>query len=311
MQSNYAIFQKQPNTVGSFLQQGIGGLLGPRFTTDVNDAVSVLQSDFTDLNSLAPIVLDNPTDVFGNIMAENLLQQQEGPRIFTPTHGDPLPPEMLPTQIIAPIDPGPPIFFDPPITSDPGQPERIPDYGPRTSDPGRIARIPDDQLTNEQYMALYGDVGTEDQGFIEDEFAPVFPEVADQFIPGIEEGPVVVSEPIGQPMDTTTTTDTGTNPFYAGATNVAQPPSMTPVAPSYSLDVGVGGYSTPTNTAGFSNYDVGNIGGFGGFNLPSTLTPPEPTPTTATGVAPQTTTTALPTVNSFAGFSGFGGFGGF
>ena len=26
MQSNYAIFQKQPNTVGSFLQQGIGGL---------------------------------------------------------------------------------------------------------------------------------------------------------------------------------------------------------------------------------------------------------------------------------------------
>ena len=116
-------------------------------------------------------------------------------------------------------------------------------------------------------------------------------------------------------MDTTTTTDTGTNPFYAGATNVAQPPSMTPVAPSFGLDVGVGSYGTPTNTAGFYNQvsDVGNIGmgGFGGFNIPSTLTLPEPTPTTATGVAPQTTATPLPTVNSFAGFNGFGGFGGF
>ena len=337
MQSNYAIFQKQPNTVGSFLEQGIGGLLGPRFTTDVNDATAVLQSDFTDLNSLAPIVLDNPTDVFGNIIAENLLQQQEGPRIFTPTHGDPLPPEMLPPPIYdfdypepAPIDPGPPIFFDPPITSDPGQAERIPDdqltpeqfdslYGPRTSDPGRIARIPDDQLTAEQLMALYGDddyprpaisptPGGDGTAALINELPPEFPEVADQFIPGIEEGPVVVSEPIGQPMDTTTTTDTGTNPFYAGATNVAQPPSMTPVAPSFGLDVGVGSYGTPANTAGFSHP---NIGGFGGFNLPSTPTAPEPTPTTATGVAPQTTATSLPTVNSFAGFNGFGGFGGF
>ena len=337
MQSNYAIFQKQPNTVGSFLEQGIGGLLGPRFTTDVNDATAVLQSDFTDLNSLAPIVLDNPTDVFGNIIAENLLQQQEGPRIFTPTHGDPLPPEMLPPPIYdfdypepAPIDPGPPIFFDPPITSDPGQAERIPDdqltpeqfdslYGPRTSDPGRIARIPDDQLTAEQLMALYGDddyprpaisptPGGDGTAALINELPPEFPEVADQFIPGIEEGPVVVSEPIGQPMDTTTTTDTGTNPFYAGATNVAQPPSMTPVAPSFGLDVGVGSYGTPANTAGFSHP---NIGGFGGFNLPSTPTAPEPTPTTATAVAPQTTTTPLPTVNSFAGFNGFGGFGGF
>ena len=323
MQSNYAIFQKQPNTVGSFLEQGIGGLLGPRFTTDVNDATAVLQSDFTDLNSLAPIVLDNPTDVFGNIIAENLLQQQEGPRIFTPTHGDPLPPEMLP----------PPIYdfdYPEPAPINPGQIERIPDdqltpeqfdslYGPRTSDPGRIARIPDDQLTAEQLMALYGDddyprpaisptPGGDGTAALINELPPEFPEVSDQFIPGIEEGPVVVSEPIGQPMDTATTTGTGTNPFYAGATNVSQPPSMTPVAPSFGLDVGVGSYGTPANTAGFSHP---NIGGFGGFNLPSTPTAPEPTPTTATAVAPQTTTTPLPTVNSFAGFNGFSGFGGF
>ena len=42
MQSNYAIFQKQPNTIGSSLQQGIGGLFNPRVTTDINDAAAFL-----------------------------------------------------------------------------------------------------------------------------------------------------------------------------------------------------------------------------------------------------------------------------
>ena len=317
MQSNYAIFQKQPNTVGSFLQEGIGGLFNPRVTTDINDAAAVLQSNFTDLNSLAPIILDNPTDVFGNIIAENqMLTQQEGPRIFLPTHGDPLPP-----QTIAPIDPEPSILFDPPITSDPFQPERIPDdqltpeqfaslYG--TAAMG-AERIPDDQLTNEQYMALYGDVATEDQGFIEDEFAPKEFPIED---PVAVEVPMATATPIGQPIDTATTTDTGTNPFYAGATNVAQPPSMTPIAPSFGLDVGVGSYGT---TADLSAALQTPFGGFTPTITSSTpgnamydyYTQPQTTAAPATDVAPQTTTTPLPTVNSFAGFSGFGGFGGF
>ena len=277
MQSNYAIFQKQPNT------QGIGGLFNPRVTTDINDAAAFLQSDFTDLNSLAPIILDNPTDVFGNIIAENLLTQPDvlPPPIYDFDYPEP-----------APIDP----YVQPPIQFPP-----LGDEADTYPDSYRVSETVEDPF-----------ISPSPRGDAINELPPEFPEVADQFIPGIEEGPVVVSEPIGQPMDTTTTPGIGTdNPVYAGATNVAQPPSMTPVAPSFSLDVGVGGYGTPTNTAGFGNYDFGNIGGFGGFNLPSTLTPPEPTPTIATTAAPQTTTTALPTVNSFAGFNGFGGFGGF
>jgi len=284
MQSNYAIFQKQPNTVGSFLQQGIGGLFNPRVTTDINDAAAVLQSNFTDLNSLAPIILDNPTDVFGNIIAENLLTQPDvlPPPIYDFDYPEP-----------APIDP----YVQPPIQFPPlgDEADTYPDsFGvSETVEDPFISPSPGGDATNE--------------------LPPEFPEVADQFIPGIEEGPVVVSEPIGQPIDT------GNNPFYAGATNVAQPPSMTPVAPSFSLDVGVGGYGTPTNTAGidnrldyFDNRAIG-MGGFGGFDVP--------TPTTnrldyfdnraATTATPQTTTTPLPTVNSFAGFNGFGGFGGF
>ena len=298
MQSNYAIFQKQPNTVGSFLQQGIGGLLGPRVTTDINDAAAVLQSNFTDLNSLAPIILDNPTDVFANIIAENQMLQPEGPRIFPPTHGDPLPPEMLP----APIDLINNMYQEP-ITDDPFQYAQ-PEFAPPDTRPPIVQEEPpifyEDPIIPDPPMVVQDEVPG--VGYIEDPMAVSEPPVA--VMP-----PVAVNEPIGQPIDT------GTNPFYTGATNVAQPPSMTPVAPSFSLDVGMGGYGTPTNTAGFGNYDVGNIGvgGMGGFNIP--------TPTTnrldyfdnraATTATPQTTATPLPTVNSFAGFNGFGGFGGF
>ena len=100
-------------------------------------------------------------------------------------------------------------------------------------------------------------------GLIEDELAPIFREdpsivrpdplkVVQDDILEIEEAvpfgaPIATATPIGQPIDT------GINPFYAGATNVAQPPSMTPIAPSYSLDVGMGGMGsfnipTPTTT---------------------------------------------------------------
>ena len=151
--------------------------------------------------------------------------------------------------------------------------------------------------------------------FYEDPIIPDPPKVVQGGAPGpgYIEDPVAVGAPIATATPISQPIDTGPNPFYVGATNVAQPPSMTPVAPSFSLDVGMGGYGTPTNTAGFNNYDFGNIGAgvYGGFNLPSTLTPPQTTTTPATGVAPQTTTTPLPTVNSFAGFNGFGGFGGF
>lgn len=262
------------------------------------------------------------------------LMQQEGPKIFPPTHGDPLPPEMLP---IPPIDPNligrplpespkmlpPPIYdfdypepapIDPinnmyqePITDDPYQyaqpdtrPPSVQVRDPMTEIPGPGRDpiffeevIPDPPIQPDPPMVVQGEVPG--AGYIED--------------PVPFGAPIATATPIGQPIDT------GNNPFYAGATNVAQPPSMTPVAPSFGLDVGVGSYGTPANTAGFSHP---NIGGFGGFNLPSTLTPPEPTPPTnrldyfdnraATTAAPQTGTTPLPTVNSFAGFSGFGGF---
>ena len=250
------------------------------------------------------------------------LMQQEGPRIFPPTHGDPLPPEMLP----APIDPINNMYQEP-ITDDPYQYAQ-----PDTRPPSVQVRDPMTEIPGPGRDPIFFEevipdppMVVEDQGFIEDELAPIFRKdpsivrpdplkVVQDDILEIEEAvpfgaPIATATPIGQPIDT------GINPFYAGATNVAQPPSMTPVAPSFGLDVGVGSYGTPTNTAGFYNQvsDVGNIGmgGFGGFNIPSTLTLPEPTPTTATGVAPQTTTTPLPTVNSFAGFNGFGGFGGF
>ena len=202
--------------------------------------------------------------------------------------GGPLPgpPEMLP---------GPPSLpnfdFD--------YPDPAPPTNSQVTDPYFQQPIIDDPFQYAQPDTRSPIVQEEPPIFYEDPIIPDPPKVVQGEVP--IEDPV----PIGAPIDT------GTNPFYAGATNVAQPPSMTPVAPSFSLDVGVGGYGTPTNTAGFGNYDFGNIGGFGGFNLPSTLTPPEPTPTPATGVAPQTTATPLPTVNSFAGFNGFGGFGGF
>ena len=284
MQSNYAIFQKQPNTVGSFLQQVIGGLLGPRFTTDVNDATEFLQSPFTDLNSLAPIILDNPTDVFGNIIAENLLTPTDRLDYF-----DNLNP--------APIDPV--NYVQPPI--------QFPTLGEEADtypDSFGVSETVEDPIYNDPQMIVEDEVPG--AGYIEDPVAVEVPMATATPI-----GQPIDSGPIGQPIDTATTTDTGTNPFYTGATNVAQPPSMTPVAPSYSLDVG--------------------MGGMGGFNVPTTPTVPYPTgnysdqvavvpypSTTSTPTStpilpnePQTTTTALPTVNSFAGFNGFGGFGGF
>jgi len=249
------------------------------------------------------------------------LMQQEGPRIFPPTHGDPLPPEMLP---IAPIDPEPSILFEQPIHSDPfkyAQPDTlVGETGPR--DYG-ISQTVEDPIYGDPQMIVQDEVPA--PGYIEDELAPGAGYIEDPVAFG---APMATATPIGQPIDT------GTNPFYTGATNVAQPPSMTPVAPSFSLDVGVGGYGTPTNTPGFGNY-YDNLDAY----LPSTSTPPEPTPpttpyptgnysdqvalvpypsTTSTPTStpilpnePQTTTTALPTVNSFAGFNGFGGFGGF
>lgn len=302
MQSNYAIFQKQPNTVGSFLQQGIGGLFNPRVTTDINDAASFLQSDFTDLNSLAPIILDNPTDVFANIIAENLLTQPDvlPPPIYDFDYSEPAPIDpvnLTPTNRLDYFDNLNPVPIDPVNYVQPPLGDEADTY----PDSFGVSETVEDPIYNDPQMIVQDEVPGD--GYIEEEFAPGF-EATEYPIESI-------IEPIGRKIDTTTTTGTGTNPFYAGATNVAQPPSMTPIAPSFGLDVGVGSYGTPTNTAGFGNYDVGNIGGFGGFNIPSTLTPPEPTPTPATGVAPQTTGTPLPTVNSFAGFSGFGGFGGF
>ena len=218
------------------------------------------------------------------------LMQQEGPIIFPPTHGDPLPPEMLP----APIDPEPSILFQQPITDDPiryAQPDIRPpgvqERDPMTEIPGPGRDpiffeevIPDPPIQPDPPMVVQGEVPG--AGYIED--------------PVPFGAPIATATPIGQPIDTET------NPFYAGATNVAQPPSMTPVAPSFSLDVGMGGMGgfTPTitsSTPGNAMYDY--------------YTQPQTTAAPATGVAPQTTTTPLPTVNSFAGFSGFGGFGGF
>ena len=118
-----------------------------------------------------------------------------------------------------------------------------------------------------------------------------------------DEVPIEDPVPIGAPIDT------GTNPFYAGATNVAQPPSMTPVAPSFGLDVGMGGmgsFNIPTTVP----YPTGNYSDqVAVVPYPSTTSTPTSTPILPN--EPQTTATPLPTVNSFAGFSGFGGFGGF
>ena len=244
---------------------------------------------------------------------------QEGPKIFPPTHGDPLPPEMLPPPIydFDYPDPAPPPnsqvidpSFQQPITDDPYQYAQ-PEFAlPDTRSPIVQEEPPifyEDPIIPDPPMVVQGEVPG--AGYIEDEFAPKEFPIEDPVAVG---APIDTASPIGQPIDT------GTNPFYTGATNVAQPPSMTPVAPSFSLDVGMGGYGTPTNTAGFGNYDVGNIGvgGFGGFNIPTPTTVPYPTGNYSDQVAvvpnePQTTTTALPTVNSFAGFNGFGGFGGF
>ncbi len=245
------------------------------------------------------------------------LTQQEGPRIFPPTHGDPLPPEMLP---IPPIDPNlemiggplpePPEMLPPPIYDfDYPEPAPIDPYIQppiQFPTPGEEAdTYPDSFGVPERYVqpdTLVGETGPKDYAIsqtVEDPFTfeedPVAVEVP------IEDpvpfgAPIATATPIGQPIDT------GTNPFYAGATNVAQPPSMTPVAPSFSLDVGMGGMGgfTPTitsSTPGNAMYDY--------------YTQPQTTAAPATDVAPQTTATPLPTVNSFAGFNGFGGFGGF
>jgi len=235
------------------------------------------------------------------------LTQQEGPRIFPPTHGDPLPPEMLP---IPPIDPNLEMIGGP-LPGPPSLPNFDFDYpDPVPVDPYIQQPITDDPFQYAQSDTRIPDVQEEPPIFYEDPIIPDPPKVVQGEVPvaGYIEPPVAVmppvavNEPIGQPIDTET------NPFYTGATNVAQPPSMTPVAPSFSLDVGVGGYNTPTN-------NVGNIGmgGMGGFNVP---TPPTNRldyfdNKAATTAAPQTTATPLPTVNSFAGFNGFGGFGGF
>ena len=258
------------------------------------------------------------------------LMQPEGPIIFPPIHGDPLPPEMLP---IPPIDPnlemiggplpGPPSLpnfdFDYPDPNPPANSQVTDPYFQQpifeldvaeTDDPFQYAQPEYAQPDTRSPI-----VQEKPPIFYEDPIIPDPPKVVQGGAPGpgYIEDPVAVGAPIATATPISQPIDTGPNPFYVGATNVAQPPSMTPVAPSFSLDVGMGGYGTPTNTAGFNNYDFGNIGAgvYGGFNLPSTLTPPQTTTTPATGVAPQTTTTPLPTVNSFAGFNGFGGFGGF
>ena len=255
------------------------------------------------------------------------LMQQEGPRIFPPTHGDPLPPEMLP----APIDPINNMYQEP-ITDDPYQyaqpdtrPPSVQVRDPMTEipGPGRDPIFFEEVIPNPPMVV-------EDQGFIEDELAPIFREdpsivrpdplkVVQDDILEIEEAvpfgapiaeeavpfgaPIATATPIGQPIDT------GINPFYAGATNVAQPPSMTPVAPSFSLDVGMGGmgsFNIPTTVP----YPTGNYSDqVAVVPYPSTTSTPTSTPILPN--EPQTTTTPLPTVNSFAGFNGFGGFGGF
>ena len=238
------------------------------------------------------------------------------------------PPEMLP---IPPIDPnlemiggplpgtnlgGTPLPTDRLDYFDNLNPAPPPPTNSQVTDPYFQQPITDDPYQYAQPDTRIPDVQKEPPIFYEDPIIPDPPMVVQGEVPGagyIEDpmavgAPIDTGPPIGQP------TDTGTNPFYAGATNVAQPPSMTRVAPSFSLDVGVGGYGTPTNTAGFGN--MGGMGGFGGFNIPTPTTVPYPTGNYSDQVAvvpnePQTTTTALPTVNSFAGFNGFGGFGGF
>jgi hypothetical protein len=225
---------------------------------------------------------------------------------------DVAPPEMLP---IPPIDPDLPIYGGPPpmppeiigpprFDFDYPEPAPIDPYiqQPITDDPFQYAQ-PDtrppsvqeeppifyeDPIIPDPPMVVQGEVPG--AGYIEDEFAPKEFPIEDPVAVG---APIDTASPIGQPIDT------GTNPFYTGATNVAQPPSMTPIAPSFSLDVGMGG-----------------MGGMGGFNVPTPTTVPYPTGNYSDQVAvvpnePQTTTTPLPTVNSFAGFNGFGGFGGF
>ena len=241
------------------------------------------------------------------------LMQQEGPKIFPPTHGDPLPPEMLP---IPPIDPN---LIGRPLPESPKMlPPPIYDFDypePAPIDP--INNMYQELITDDPYQYAQPDtrppvVQEEPPIFYEDPIIPDPPKVVQGEVPGagyIEDpvavgAPIATATPIGQPIDT------GTNPFYAGATNVAQPPSMTPVAPSFSLDVGMGGmggFNVPTPPTNRLDYFD---------NRAATTTVPYPTGNYSDQVAvvpnePQTTATPLPTVNSFAGFNGFGGFGGF
>jgi len=227
-------------------------------------------------------------------------------------------------------------YFQQPITDDPYQYAQpafnvnpLPPPPPIT--PVEFPTKTQEQLLFEEVMASSDPFGRvfSDEGPIgnvlgvESDFGPTEAPGEGTFGPGVGLIEDQIGDPSIRPPIPTDTTIIGDNPFYTGATNVAQPPNMTPVAPSFSLDVGVGGYGTPTNTAGFGN--------MGGYFTPSTTTnspvgaPFLPTITSstpnqaiydyytqpATTAAPQTTTTPLPTVNSFAGFNGFGGFGGF
>ena len=303
--SNFSIFQGQPNTnsIGNFLQQGIGGLIGSNITTDINDAMGLLASPFTGqdtINSmLGPqITAGNPLSPFESILQQSLPYIEEAipqsPFANRLDYFDNL--DLADTNNITQQAIDDTINMGVPFKQAPIDPINIyqEEEVPTAIEEPIVVGAPQDFLSATDLNRI---TNLESQVFEADGTTRAIP----------------IETPI----------DTGINPFYDGATNVAQPPSMTPVAPSFGLDVGVGGYGTPTNTA-----DFGNIGG---YFTPSTTTnspvgaPFLPTITSstpnqaiydyytqpATTAAPQTTTTALPTVNSFAGFNGFGGFGGF
>ena len=302
----------QPIQEATDLQQGIVGLLGNNITTDVKDATGLLANPYNN-----------------QFTSQDIINSMLGPQIAEATDYYPEPAPPTNSQVTDP-------YFQQPITDDPYQYAQpafnvnpLPPPPPIT--PVEFPTKTQEQLLFEEVMASSDPFGRvfSDEGPIgnvlgvESDFGPTEAPGEGTFGPGVGLIEDQIGDPSIRPPIPTDTTIIGDNPFYTGATNVAQPPNMTPVAPSFSLDVGVGGYGTPTNTAGFGN--------MGGYFTPSTTTnspvgaPFLPTITSstpnqaiydyytqpATTAAPQTTTTPLPTVNSFAGFSGFGGFGGF
>jgi hypothetical protein len=157
------------------------------------------------------------------------LTQQEGPRIFPPTHGDPLPPEMLP---IPPIDPnlemiggplpGPPSLpnfdFDYPDPNPPANSQVTDPYiqQPITDDPFQYAQPPNIGIPNIQVRDPMTEIPGpgRDPIFFEEvipdpPIQPDPPMVVQGEVPGagyIEPPvavmpPVAVNEPIGQPID--------------------------------------------------------------------------------------------------------------